>query len=373
MKIGILLGPNGRGGMERQANLLAQGLLTRGISTRVIFNSRPFWSREGMDWTLVPHQYLWRYKPWEQLAQRYLAWLLQRHGIDLLHVFFWGNMEFAVGAMKWASDVTFVGSQRDTDFVTHREINGRLKKACVSYEYVSCNSQVTRELMDTLDICPPNKVKVIYNGIVVPEASLGTEGVNPHNLRTILFPNRLFSYKNPLLFVDACATVCRRLGNIRIIVCGSGDLEGTMKKRCRELGIMNLCNFLGSVLPEEIPYREADLVVNCSSSLEGMSNSLMEGLANGVPVVATKVGGNPELLSDHGFGRLIPIDDKDALVNAMCELLTISTEEREVLRKESREYMLRNFSVDRLVNEHIAFYNEVLAKRSAEKNSKVRL
>lgn len=363
MKIGILLGPNARGGMERQANLLAQGLLARGISVRVIFNSRPSRSREGMDWTSIPQQYLWRYNPLKEVAQCYLGLLLKLHRINLLHVFYWGNMEFAVGVMRWARNVAFVGSQRDTDFVTHKDITERLKKACVSYDYLTCNSQVTRELMDYLDICPSNKVRVIYNGVVIPERT-GPE-VKPMKScteRMILFPNRLFSYKNPIIFVEACAEVCRRLENIRIVVCGWGDLEEAMKERCKELGIMQYCDFLGSLLPEEIPYGKADVVVNCSSSREGMSNSLMEALAHGVPVVATKVAGNSELLSNANFGRLISINDKNALVTAMCDLLSISSEKRAALGKEAREYMVLNFSVERFVNEHIGFYRDVLSK-----------
>jgi len=361
VKVGILLGPNARGGMERQANLLAKGLFERGISARVIFNSRPSRSREGMDW-IVPHQYLWRYKPLEKLAQRYLGWLLRRHAIDLLHIFYWANMEFAVGAMRWAPKVKYLGSQRDTDFVTEREIKERLKKACVSYDYLTCNSYETRALLSGLGVCTSDKVRVIYNGVVLPEYP-GPQAmiVNRGYQRTILFPNRLFSYKNPLLFVDACGEISRRFDNIRIIICGWGNLEEVMKERCGELGIMQRCNFMGSLLPEEIPYRESDLVVNCSSSREGMSNALIEALANGVPVVATKVGGNSELLRGCSFGRLIPINDKDALVNAMCEFLSVSSEKRAVLGREAREYVARMFSLERFIDEHIALYNEVLA------------
>jgi glycosyltransferase involved in cell wall biosynthesis len=226
----------------------------------------------------------------------------------------------------------------------------------------------TLELLDSLGVCPSNKVRVIYNGVVIPER-IGPElmFIKNRSHRTILFPNRLFSYKNPILFIEACADVCRILKDVRIVVCGWGDLEKAMKDRCNELGIMQYCDFLGSILPENIPYKEADLVVNCSSSREGMSNTLMEALAHGVPVVATDVAGSSELLNNHDFGRLIPVNDKGALVAAMCDMLSVSKERRETLGEEAREYMTREFSIERLVDEHIRFYNKVLTENLSKR------
>ena len=115
-----------------------------------------------------------------------------------------------------------------------------------------------------------------------------------------------------------------------------------MKQRCEELGIMHKCKFLGSLLPEEIPYSEADLVVNCPSGREGMSNVLMEALAHGVPVVATTVGGRPELLDNHSFGRLVPINNKRALIEAMRDFLMLTKTERVELKKLALKYVLEN-------------------------------
>jgi glycosyltransferase involved in cell wall biosynthesis len=369
MKIGILLGPNARGGMERQASLLTKGIVDRGLLSYIYFNSRPSRSKEGMDWSPVPTKYLWRYRPSIALSQFYLGWLLRKNRIDILHVFYWGNIEFAVGAMKWAPNTVFIASHRDTDFAIHKYIQERLTKTCSAYDYFTCNSEETKMLLDQYGICLKEKVRVIYNGVVIPTSEnlrertiSNTPSSTSNSQRIILFPNRFFSYKNPILFIDACADVCRKLDETRVVICGWGNLETAMKDRCRELGIMDRCQFLGSLQTEEIPYSKAGIVVNCASSREGMSNSLMEALAHGVPVVATEVGGNTELLEGCRFGRLVPVNDKEALVKAMCELLSVTAEERLALGWEARNYIATKFSVDRFVDEHIAYYKKALGR-----------
>ena len=221
--------------------------------------------------------------------------------------------------------------------------------------------------MEELLVCPATKMHVIYNGVVTPtDVERGRENHNQKPLRTVLFPNRFFSYKNPLLFIDACAEVFRAVDNVRVQFAGSGELLGAMKQRCRDVGIMHRCTFLGSLLPEDIPYSEADLVVNCPSSREGMSNVLMEALAQGTPVIATKVGGSPELLRNVPFGRLVPIDDKRALVEAMRDLLLLTDAERVVLGKQARAYMSEKFSAQLCVDRHESFYGKILSDRSSD-------
>lgn len=371
MRVAILLGSNSRGGMERQAYLLAKGLRERNIFVVILFNSRPTPSANGIDWGDIPTEYTWKSQLFSFITHCNIARLLKKYNIDIFHVFFWKNMEFCAPTQKFAPNTQFIGSQRDTSFGSNKIIRDRLRESCKHYRYISCNSHATKQLMDKFQVCPINKIQVINNGIADPNRSLqiGVGKFSQSRYR-ILFPNRFHPNKDPFLFIDACGEVLSIRDDIDILFAGSGEEEGNMRNHCDALGISHRCHFLGSLTPEEIPYAHVDIVINCSNSLEGMSNVLLESLANGTPVVATKVGGNVELLANKEFGRLVDIGDKNGLVDGINYFLNLGEKEKYDLNSTAKDFISTTFSTKTYVDSHIDYYSNCLEKRQSNVNTK---
>ena len=121
--------------------------------------------------------------------------------------------------------------------------------------------------------------------------------------------------------------------------------------------------FLGWRSDLSAVYGDLDVVVNASRN-EGTPVALIEALAAARPVVATRVGGTPDLLADGAHGRLVPPGEPEALATAIVETL----EQSEAARRRAlagREHVLERHSAARLVRDMDALYRELLAAKKA--------
>ncbi len=121
-------------------------------------------------------------------------------------------------------------------------------------------------------------------------------------------------------------------GPARLALAGTGELEGALRRRSGELGVADRVHFLGSRGDVPALLSAFDLVVSASLS-EGLSNAILEAMAAGLPVVATAVGGNPELVVPGETGELVPAEDPPALARALAGLVA----DREGRERRGRE------------------------------------
>ena len=152
-----------------------------------------------------------------------------------------------------------------------------------------------------------------------------------------------------------CAGVSRRDWNSR-----AGPEEGPLRALAREHGIVQDVEFLGSVA--DVPA----LLAKCSFTVlpslsEGMPNAVLESLAHGRAVIASAVGGVPEILG-HGGGVLVPPGDLDALADAMRTLLANPALAAR-LGAEGRDLVHDWFGINRMVDESLRLYRGLLAGR----------
>jgi len=141
-------------------------------------------------------------------------------------------------------------------------------------------------------------------------------GVEP----TVLFVGRLIQNKGPEVLVEAVPQILSSHPDARIIFAGDGPMKEQLIQRAEQLRVGHAVNFLG--LRHDIPelMRKATLFVR-PSTLEGMPLTVLEAMASALPVVATPVGGTPELVKDKECGYLVPVGDSSALANASISLL----------------------------------------------------
>jgi glycosyltransferase involved in cell wall biosynthesis len=210
------------------------------------------------------------------------------------------------------------------------------------------------------------QVEVIYNG--VPRyseqeiAALRAEGLSRlqetgENV-VIGFVGRLDENKNLSLLLRALGKLYPRFSDFRLIVVGEGPLRGRLVEEAAELGLQSRVHFLGSHSGVEPLIAAFDLLCLPSKS-EGMPNVLMEAGALGVAVVATNVGGVPEIVSDEATGLLALPDDEAGFAHRLLRCLT-SLELRTRLGRAGREHMQRAFSIPQMVNAYARLYERLL-------------
>jgi len=172
---------------------------------------------------------------------------------------------------------------------------------------------------------------------------------------------RLVPIKRHEDFLAGAAAVVSRLPNCRFLIVGDGELGAGLEARSRGLGLDGHVHFLGwrSDLPRV--YADLDLVALTSAN-EGLPVSLIEAMAAARPVVATRVGGVPDLVEDGVTGLLVPPDDPPALAEAMVTLLA-DPDRRQAMGDAGRKRVHPTYSAERLLRDMDRLYTELLAAR----------
>jgi len=162
--------------------------------------------------------------------------------------------------------------------------------------------------------------------------------------------------------LQAFARVVHKYSNTILLIAGDGPLRETMENMARELGVEKYVKFLG--IRRDIPQlmNAADAYV-MSSSWEGMPMVLLEASATGLPIVATDVGGNREVVLDGITGFLVPPRNPEALAEAMLRMMDLPEEKRREMGKAARKHIEENFSLDRVVDMWEALYKELLEQK----------
>lgn len=175
---------------------------------------------------------------------------------------------------------------------------------------------------------------------------------------------RLAPIKDHTTFLEAAAELHRTRPDARFLIVGDGELRSTLEQQARALELDTCVHFLGWQQDLEPIYADLDLVV-LSSLNEGTPVCLIEAMAAGLPVVATSVGGTPDLVADGKTGLLVPPKDSKALSRTMGVLLG-DAERRHEMGRLGREAVYPMYSAAALIDRMDRLYVSVLAARSNE-------
>jgi glycosyltransferase involved in cell wall biosynthesis len=158
--------------------------------------------------------------------------------------------------------------------------------------------------------------------------------------------------------LEAFAEVRRTLPGATLILVGTGPLDAELRERARGLGVAGSVRFLGS-RDDVLDLLPALDVFVLGSRFEGLPVSLLEAMAAGVAVVATQVGGIPEVVTDGVHGLTVPAGDPVALATALARVLRDESV-RAAMAEAGRERVIDAFSIDRAVHRTETLYAELL-------------
>ncbi len=185
---------------------------------------------------------------------------------------------------------------------------------------------------------------------------------------------RHVAVKNLGLLLDACALLHQQGVKFRCVSVGDGPLRGELELKREQLGLNEVIEFTGALTHEEVLawWQRADLATLTSEN-EGMPVCLMEAGACEVPVVATAVGGIPELVTHGETGLLAPRNDPPALAAAFRELME-NPDRAAAMGRAARRRVQEKFSLMKQVDDLLAIWSEILsATPRAEVESKVKV
>ena len=247
----------------------------------------------------------------------------------------------------------------------------RVMERALSYAtdcIISVSEQIKSELV-AYRVAPTEKITVLPLGFDLEpfldcpkhrgefRSELGLDS----SIRLIGIVGRIFPIKNHRLFLDAAARVAAGEPAAHFVVVGDGVLRTEMEQFAGSLGIADRVVFTG--WRHDLPRIYADLdVLVISSDNEGTPVSAIEAMASGCPVVGTRVGGMPDLISNGETGYLVPPRYADSLAAAVLGLL----EDRENARriaKAARSIARERFTLERLVKDMETLYNELLIQK----------
>jgi glycosyltransferase involved in cell wall biosynthesis len=288
--------------------------------------------------------------------QARLARHIARRRIDIVHAYsFYGNL-FAVPPARMAGVPVVIASIRDrAPYLTPMQKRAQ-RWACQFADCILVNAMAVKEWLigEGYDA---SKIVVIPNGVELNcfERSEGAP--------VVLVVSRLNPLKGLEPFLEAAALVAREVPSARFVIVGDTNPNerpywSILTNLTGRLGLTERVTFAG--LRRDVPQLLAAATVSVMPSLnEALSNVLLESMAAGAPLVATRVGGTPEAI-DHGAnGLLVPPGDPVSMARAIADLLTDPVKARQ-LGVAARQAINERFSMERMVAATEQLYHALL-------------
>ena len=317
-----------------------------------------------------PGQGLW-------LAPRMRALLLQMQPA-IVHTRNLAALEMSLPA-AWAGVPVRIHSEHgwDSSDPEGRSLKKRLVRRAYRpfvHRWIALSRHIENYLVRGVGV-PAQRLTQIYNGVDTERfhpASGGRRRIEgapfaSPGLWLVGTVGRLDAVKNQMLlaraFVRAIEMAPAARSRMRLVIAGGGAMRGAVEQVLRDAGVADLTWLAGdrSDVPDLLRGLDAFVL---PSLAEGISNTILEAMATGLPVVATAVGGNGELLEQGVTGRLVASQDVDAMARAMLDDF-VSPEVAQGRGRAARIEVETRFSIDAMVAAYRDFYEGQLVQAAA--------
>ena len=237
------------------------------------------------------------------------------------------------------------------------------------HRFIALSKELENYLLSRARI-PATKVSRIYNGVddrlfhAGPGDSLPSGFADPDSI-VIGTVGRMHGVKDQVTLCHAFVRLCRQLpdtaGRLRLVLIGDGPLQQSCKNLLADAGLDGQAWLPGGL--EDVPELMRSLhVFVLPSQAEGISNTILEAMASGLPVVATDVGGNGELIDAGRTGLLVPPNDPDAMAEGIARYVQDSG-----LRlqhgENGRRRIVDRFSMAQMLSAYASVYDRLLEQR----------
>ena len=246
------------------------------------------------------------------------------------------------------------------------------------HQYVALSKDLERYLRDRIGVAP-QRITQLYNGVdtaLFHPARVGRETLPPPGFSrpdafVIGTVGRMQEVKDQLTLARAFVLLLRMAPSdgppLRLVLAGDGPLREQAATILREGGAADHAWLAGERDDVSKIMRGLDLFV-LPSLAEGISNTILEAMASGLPVVATEVGGNPELVTDGRTGALVPPADPPAMARALLRYCRDPAERRRQ-GTAARARAERSFSMSAMIEGYLGIYDRMLERQRHPRNA----
>jgi glycosyltransferase involved in cell wall biosynthesis len=257
------------------------------------------------------------------------------------------------------------GLAKDPLFVAARRVDFHLKRHAFSkWKYRQIDlfiaaSNLIAKMLES-DGIPADRIRTVHDGVstgvidkqplVDAHAAFGL----PHGAPIVGNVAALAAHKGQKHLVAAAAKVVRTLPDVRFLIIGEGELREPLARQIKQLGLERHVHLTG-FRTDVIGLQKSFDVFAMSSVTEGLGSAMLDAMACGTAIVATRAGGIPEAITDDVHGLLVPPGDSGALATALIRVLK-EPDLRQRLAKAARARVTDEFSVDLMVRRTVELY-----------------
>jgi L-malate glycosyltransferase len=352
------------GGSQRQIVHLLTNLDRSEWQPELLYFRRPSFLLDTVKAAGVPVHCIPKQRAIDLRFLHQLIGFLRAGHFDLIHCFSLTAELWVSIAHRFARSGALIVSMRDMGHgLSPRQ--WQIKRAlCRGADAIIANSQRAAERLEA-ELGGRRTVDMVPNGIRAP-APLGDARraevraalpIPRRDAVVVLFVGRLAAQKNVPLLLEVIAAFAPAERPV-LLLAGSGPLADELKAKAESLGLGGDAVFLGDRSDIGDVMQAVDLLVLPSHD-EGLSNVVLEAMAGGCPVIASDVGGNPEVIVDGDSGVLFKAGDGAALEARLRELVADPVARARIGRA-ARERIANNYSIDALIARTDAIYRRVL-------------
>jgi N-acetyl-alpha-D-glucosaminyl L-malate synthase BshA len=375
MNIGITVYPT-YGGSGIVGSELGKELAERGHTVHFIASALPtrltelnervrFHEVEMMSYPLFEHQ------PYTLALATKMATVAQNENLDLLHVHY--AIPHSISAILareslkpqrrlpvittlHGTDITLVGADRSYLPITRYGIVQSDGVTAISNYLKNATKEIFQ--FDKIEVIPNFVCQTDYQRHPVAELR---KALAPDGEPLLVHVSNFRPVKRPVDCVEILSRVLKRGIKTRLVMVGDGSERTNAEHRARSLGIADKCAFVGKQ-PKIVNYLSASDVLLLPSEQESFGLAALEAMACELPVVASRVGGVPEVVTDQETGFLSEVGDVDKMAGDAAKLLTDS-DLRLAMGKRARESAVSRYRTDIIIPRYIDFYSRVLNEK----------
>jgi len=374
MNIGITVYPT-YGGSGIVGSELGKELAARGHTVHFIASALPtrltelnervrFHEVEMMSYPLFEHQ------PYTLALATKMATVAQEEKLDLLHVHY--AIPHSISAILareslkpqrrlpvittlHGTDITLVGADRSYLPITRYGIVQSDGVTAISHYLKDATKEIFQ--FDEIEVIPNFVCQTDYQRL--PDSAL-RQSLAPENEPLLVHVSNFRPVKRPVDCVEILARVLRKGIKTRLVMVGDGSERPNVEHRARCLGVFEQCSFVGKQ-PRIADYLSVSDVLLLPSEQESFGLAALEAMACEVPVIASHVGGIPEVVTDGETGFLSDVGDVEKMAADAANLLA-NEKLRTAMGKRARESAISRYRTDIVIPQYISFYDQVLAK-----------
>jgi glycosyltransferase involved in cell wall biosynthesis len=294
-----------------------------------------------------------------------LVLYLKKNKIDIVQTYFFDSNLFGVLAARLAFVKKVISCRRDMGFWYSSGLVQILKCINICVNNFLVNSFAIKENLISVESVPARKIKVIYNGVSLKKFNKGFNndkikkdlGINADDFVVGIVANLNRSVKRVDVFLRAAKDVLEKTLNVSFVIIGGGKLAKELKSLADSLGVQDKVFFAG--LQKDISQFLLIFDIGVlSSESEGFSNSILEYMASGLPVICTDSGGSSELVENEKNGYLVKVCDHQEMAAKI--LVILGDSELKQMMSTANQQRIKNFAWPKIITSIESYYYSMI-------------